>query len=92
MLDFAEARATELKAMLKAVQSKRDGAGKKAFQRLPVHMRRRAMSHNPKRLPKRLRHDHMTGDNVSSSRLHASLVKVSLLAPPSHIPLIQVEC
>ena len=30
------------------------GGGKRVFQTLPRHMRRRAMSHNPKRLPRRL--------------------------------------
>ena len=53
MLDFAEARATELKSMLKALESKE--GGKRLFQKLPRHMRRRAMSHNPKRLPRRMR-------------------------------------
>ncbi|KAI2654810.1 Ribonucleases P/MRP protein subunit POP1 [Labeo rohita] len=50
---FARARAAEVNAMLKAV-------GKPAgschiFNALPKHMRRRAMSHNTKRLPRRLR-------------------------------------
>ena len=31
------------------------GAGKRVFQQLPRHMRRRAMSHNVRRLPRRLR-------------------------------------
>lgn len=53
MLDFAEARATELSCMVKALRSK--GGSKRTFQLLPRHMRRRAMSHNVKRLPRRLR-------------------------------------
>lgn len=53
VLDFAEARATELNHMVKAMRSK--GGSKRAFQGLPRHMRRRAMSHNVKRLPRRLR-------------------------------------
>lgn len=53
VLDFAQARATELRSMLKALESK--GGGKRVFQYLPSHMRRRAMSHNAKRLPRRLR-------------------------------------
>ena len=53
VLDFVEARATELRSMLKALESK--GGGKRVFQYLPTHMRRRAMSHNAKRLPRRLR-------------------------------------
>ena len=50
---FAQARADELKAMLKTTASR--STGKRVFQSLPRHMRRRAMSHNVKRLPRRLR-------------------------------------
>ena len=53
VLDFAEARATELSCMVKALRSK--GGSKRTFQQLPRHMRRRAMSHNVKRLPRRFR-------------------------------------
>ena len=53
VMDFSEARATELRSMLKALESKK--SGKRAFQCLPIHMRRRAMSHNAKRLPRKLR-------------------------------------
>ncbi|XP_076592402.1 ribonucleases P/MRP protein subunit POP1 [Chaetodon auriga] len=50
---FARARATEVGAMLKAV-TKTTGSCH-VFGALPKHMRRRAMSHNTKRLPRRLR-------------------------------------
>ncbi|XP_029359366.1 ribonucleases P/MRP protein subunit POP1 [Echeneis naucrates] len=50
---FARARAAEVNAMLKAV-SKTTGSCH-VFGALPKHMRRRAMSHNTKRLPRRLR-------------------------------------
>ncbi|XP_034029730.1 ribonucleases P/MRP protein subunit POP1 isoform X2 [Thalassophryne amazonica] len=50
---FARARAAEVKAMLKAV-TKTTGSCH-VFAALPKHMRRRAMSHNTKRLPHRLR-------------------------------------
>uniref|UniRef100_A0A3P9JBL1 POP1 homolog, ribonuclease P/MRP subunit n=1 Tax=Oryzias latipes TaxID=8090 RepID=A0A3P9JBL1_ORYLA len=50
---FARSRAAEVNAMLKAV-TKRTGSNH-VFQALPKHMRRRAMSHNTKRLPRRLR-------------------------------------
>ena len=53
MLDYAEARANELKNMVQTMKSK--GGAKRTFQLLPRHMRRRAMSHNVKRLPRRLR-------------------------------------
>lgn len=50
---FAKARVAEVKAMLKAV-TKTTGSCH-VFGALPKHMRRRAMSHNTKRLPCRLR-------------------------------------
>uniref|UniRef100_A0A8D3AEU5 POP1 homolog, ribonuclease P/MRP subunit n=1 Tax=Scophthalmus maximus TaxID=52904 RepID=A0A8D3AEU5_SCOMX len=50
---FAKARAAEVSAMLKAV-TKTTGSSH-VFGALPKHMRRRAMSHNTKRLPRRLR-------------------------------------
>lgn len=49
---FARARAAEVKTMVKAVRKK--SASCHLFSALPKHMRRRAMSHNPKRLPRRL--------------------------------------
>ncbi|KAM9353021.1 ribonucleases P/MRP protein subunit POP1 [Symphorus nematophorus] len=50
---FARARAAEVRAMLKAVT--KTTASCHVFGALPKHMRRRAMSHNTKRLPRRLR-------------------------------------
>ncbi|XP_054841114.1 ribonucleases P/MRP protein subunit POP1 [Eublepharis macularius] len=50
---FVRARAAEIKAMLKAATQK--SSNTLVFQSLPRHMRRRAMSHNVKRLPRRLR-------------------------------------
>ena len=44
VVNFAENRATELQCLLKAVTGKE--IGKRTFQKLPCHMRRRAMSHN----------------------------------------------
>ncbi|KAH1021527.1 hypothetical protein HUJ04_011032 [Dendroctonus ponderosae] len=53
---FTAARMKEIKAMRKALS---ENAGTKmAFQKLPKHMRRRAMSHVVKRLPRRLREIH----------------------------------
>ncbi|KAL1767727.1 ribonucleases P/MRP protein subunit POP1 [Sigmodon hispidus] len=49
---FAQARAAEIGAMLKAVAQK--SSNSLVFQTLPRHMRRRAMSHNVKRLPRQL--------------------------------------
>nr|XP_032810680.1 ribonucleases P/MRP protein subunit POP1 isoform X2 [Petromyzon marinus] len=50
---MAQARAAEMLAMLQAV--KRKSSVRRVFQTLPTHMRRRAMSHNVKRLPRCLR-------------------------------------
>ncbi|XP_039544756.1 ribonucleases P/MRP protein subunit POP1 [Pimephales promelas] len=50
---FARARAAEVSAMLKAVS--RPAGSCHVFNALPKHMRRRAMSHDCKRLPTRLR-------------------------------------
>ncbi|KAK1806740.1 hypothetical protein P4O66_005246 [Electrophorus voltai] len=50
---FARARAAEVSAMMRAVS--KTTASCHAFGALPKHMRRRAMSHNTKRLPCRLR-------------------------------------
>ncbi|XP_031589392.1 ribonucleases P/MRP protein subunit POP1 [Oreochromis aureus] len=50
---FARARAAEVRAMLKAVR--KTTSSSHVFEALPKHMRRRAMSHNTKRLPHRLR-------------------------------------
>ncbi|KAG8441792.1 hypothetical protein GDO86_010826 [Hymenochirus boettgeri] len=50
---FAQARAAEINAMMKAVSQK--SSNTLVFQSLPRHMRRRAMGHDIKRLPRRLR-------------------------------------
>ncbi|KAI9003163.1 ribonucleases P/MRP protein subunit POP1-domain-containing protein [Gaertneriomyces semiglobifer] len=56
VVEFAEARAFEIRAMEKALSKATQHAGMaRVFQTVPRHMRRRAASHNPKRLPKRLR-------------------------------------
>lgn len=52
---FAEARALEIKNMVAAITEADKSKGKRVFQTLPNHMRRRAMSHNVKRVPARLR-------------------------------------
>ena len=53
--NVARARASELRAMLTAVNSR--GGSKRTFQRLPRHMRRRAMSYDVKRLPRKVREE-----------------------------------
>ncbi|XP_018521260.2 LOW QUALITY PROTEIN: ribonucleases P/MRP protein subunit POP1 [Lates calcarifer] len=50
---FARARAAEVSTMLKAVRKVTSSC--QLFASLPNHMRRRAMSHNTKRYPRRLR-------------------------------------
>ncbi|KAG0051075.1 hypothetical protein BGZ83_004107 [Gryganskiella cystojenkinii] len=51
VVNFAEARAFEIKAMHTAMKSSQDSASQRAFQSLPRNLRRRAASHNIKRLP-----------------------------------------
>lgn len=53
--EFAEARALEINNMVEAIKEADSLSGKRLFQTLPKHMRRRAMSHNIKRIPSRLR-------------------------------------
>lgn len=56
---FLAARAREISTMKKCVLAGNPSQNTKLiFQKLPTHMRRRAMSHNPKRLPKKLRDIH----------------------------------
>ncbi|KAI9140232.1 ribonucleases P/MRP protein subunit POP1-domain-containing protein [Paraphysoderma sedebokerense] len=52
---FVEARSYEIHAMQKALHTAKELAKSRAFQMLPRHMRRRTASHNPKRVPQRLR-------------------------------------
>lgn len=56
---FAENRAIEIQALSEAVKDV--GGNHIAFQKLPRHMRRRAMSHNIKRVPRRL-HDQVKSE------------------------------
>ncbi|CAH0729854.1 unnamed protein product, partial [Brenthis ino] len=56
-LKFAASRSIEIAAMTESIL--RPSKTKLIFQTLPVHMRRRVMSHNCKRLPRRLREGHL---------------------------------
>nr|XP_061789906.1 ribonucleases P/MRP protein subunit POP1-like [Nerophis lumbriciformis] len=67
---FARARAAEVKAMLKAVTKTTSSCH--IFGALPRHMRRRAMSHNTKRLPCRLRE---MANRLREKSLHGSVKK-----------------
>lgn len=51
------ARATEIKNL--QIFLTKSSSTKLVFQRLPIHMRRRTMSHNVKRLPRRVRQAHL---------------------------------
>ncbi|CAG8771488.1 1450_t:CDS:2, partial [Funneliformis caledonium] len=55
VVDFAEARAFEINAMNDALERANQAKNSRASQSLPRHLRRRAASHNVKRLPVRLR-------------------------------------
>ncbi|RKP14030.1 ribonucleases P/MRP protein subunit POP1-domain-containing protein [Piptocephalis cylindrospora] len=52
---FVESRAFEVTALKQAMKSSRLAGSKRTFQILPRHLRRRAASHNPNRVPRRLR-------------------------------------
>ena len=54
-LEFAGARAQEIACMEEVLRMANRDRAKRAFQRLPRHMRRRQMSHNVKRLPRNMR-------------------------------------
>lgn len=54
---FATSRSVEIAAMTESILH--PSKTKLIFQSLPVHMRRRVMSHNCKRLPRRLREGHL---------------------------------
>nr|SVE79543.1 EOG090X07PD [Daphnia magna] len=53
---FATVRAQEIVALTKMIENPQ--TTKLIFQKLPCHMRRRAMSHNPNRMPRLLREAH----------------------------------
>ncbi|KAF9958011.1 hypothetical protein BGZ72_001040 [Mortierella alpina] len=55
IVNFAEARAFEINAMHTGMERSKDASAERAFQSLPRNLRRRAASHNIKRLPVRLR-------------------------------------
>lgn len=52
IMRFVKARKNEIKFITSVIETK---LPKRVIQQLPRHMRRRAASHNPKRLPRRLR-------------------------------------
>ena len=53
--DFVNARQAEIKALEKVITNSVSMVGQRVFQTLPKHLRRRASSHNIKRLPFGLR-------------------------------------
>ncbi|KAJ8716050.1 hypothetical protein PYW08_013335 [Mythimna loreyi] len=64
-LKFASSRSVEIAAMTECIL--RPSKTKLVFQTVPVHMRRRVMSHNSKRLPRKLRKAHL--DQLKKSGL-----------------------
>lgn len=55
VIDFAKARIGEIQALKKDIKDAKYRGARRVFQTLPKSMRRRAASHNIKRLPTRLR-------------------------------------
>ncbi|TIA88306.1 hypothetical protein E3P99_02689 [Wallemia hederae] len=67
--DHVKARQFEIKALFKAIDTARTASSTRAFQSLPRHLRRRAASHNPKRVPLRLREKALAEISGDVSRL-----------------------
>ncbi|XP_018397285.1 PREDICTED: ribonucleases P/MRP protein subunit POP1 [Cyphomyrmex costatus] len=57
IMNLVSSRAHEISAMTSSIENPKQT--KLIFQKLPVYMRRRVMSHNVKRLPRRLRKAHL---------------------------------
>ncbi|XP_018369451.1 PREDICTED: ribonucleases P/MRP protein subunit POP1 isoform X2 [Trachymyrmex cornetzi] len=57
IMNFVSSRAHEISAMTSSIENPKQT--KLIFQKLPIYMRRRVMSHNVKRLPRRLREAHL---------------------------------
>lgn len=55
VVDFAKARSEEIRMLKKDIEDAKYRGARRVFQTLPRAMRRRAASHNIKRLPTRLR-------------------------------------
>ncbi|KAJ2195383.1 Ribonucleases P/MRP protein subunit pop1 [Coemansia sp. RSA 522] len=55
VVGFVEARSFEINALQRSLENARSQGNTRAFQTLPRHLRRRAASHNVKRIPARLR-------------------------------------
>ncbi|KAI4496988.1 hypothetical protein M0802_007936 [Mischocyttarus mexicanus] len=58
IMKLVKARAGEILSMTQSLENPRQI--KMIFQKLPIHMRRRVMSHNAKRLPRKLREAHIS--------------------------------
>ena len=52
---FVKSREFEIKAMVASMGASKSSLSTRAFQQVPVNLRRRTASHNVKRVPKRLR-------------------------------------
>ena len=75
IMQYAQSRANEIEAL--AEEIKKNTGARKVFQSLPIHMRRRAMSHNIKRLPRRL-HNIARKEVISVFKLFILVIKLML--------------
>ncbi|XP_012231195.2 ribonucleases P/MRP protein subunit POP1 [Linepithema humile] len=69
---FASSRAQEISMMTYSIENPKQT--KLVFQKLPVYMRRRVMSHNVKRLPRRLREAHLAQMTKSANGKNLPLI------------------
>ncbi|TGZ85263.1 POPLD-domain-containing protein [Ascodesmis nigricans] len=67
---FVESRKFEIKALTDAMASSKSAGSKRAFQSVPRSMRRRTASHNPSRVPGRLRRRAIHEMNEDNTPIH----------------------
>lgn len=75
--DLLTARLSEIHALASEISDagRKSGGGQRAFQTLPRHLRRRAMSHNPYRVPIQLRRKALQENDETAKKENASRKK-----------------
>ena len=75
VMEYAESKAYEIKNLKKAITDANSTQSGLAFQKVPRHMRRRAASHDVRRIPKRIRPENVKA-NKAVSNLELSYVSI----------------
>ena len=93
--EFAESRALEIHNMMQALSSASKLSNKRVFQSVPRHMRRRAASHNSKRMPVRLRdaYNREVGRIIASfiCDVYIFLARQILIIYRQHITMLSMQ-